>query len=246
VFQQPLLFPHMSVLDNIAYGLSFQKLKKQHRRDKARTLLKQVGLQGYENVFPHELSGGQQQRVSLARSLAIQPHLLLLDEPFSSLDVQLRDEMRTWVRDLLKEQQITALFITHDREEAMYMGDRVGIFQNGDFQQIGKPEEVYQSPANAFVAEFFGDHMVIDTEHYTPIQTLFVSHHNPESESYSWEGTVKNTLFYYGNRFFQITLPSLNKNVTVTSALDLSVGSNVYVTADPKHVHSFTDSSLKE
>ncbi|KGX89871.1 iron ABC transporter ATP-binding protein [Pontibacillus marinus BH030004 = DSM 16465] len=245
VFQQPLLFPHMTILENVAYGLAFQNIKKKERHPKARELIQQVGLKGYERSYPHEMSGGQQQRISLARSLAIQPKLLLLDEPFSSLDVQLRIEMRTWVRDLLKEKQITALFITHDREEAMYMGDRVGIFHGG-FQQIGEPDEVYQFPSTPFVAEFFGDHMVIDEHHYVPVQSLIVTTQDPNTSQYCWEGIVKNSIFYHGNRFYQMSLPSLERNVTVASALELKTGDNVYVTAYPERVNSFTNLKSKE
>ncbi|QHE50796.1 ABC transporter ATP-binding protein [Pontibacillus sp. HMF3514] len=246
VFQQPLLFPHMTILENVAYGLTFQKRYKNERTERAQSLLQHVGLNGYERAFPHELSGGQQQRVSLARSLAIQPELLLLDEPFSSLDEQLRDEMRTWVRDLLKDQNITALFITHDREEAMYMGDRVGVFHEGFFQQIGEPKDVYQTPANSFVAEFFGDHLVIDEDYYAPLHSLFVTTNEPRTEQYCWEGIVKNGIFYHGNRFYQIRIPSLQKNVTLSSGLELSIGTNVFVTADQERVQSFMNSKSKE
>lgn len=152
VFQDYAIFPHLSVGENIAFGLQGQ----QDAEERARAMLELVGLVGSGRQMPHELSGGQQQRVALARALAREPAVVLLDEPFSNLDTSLRMQVRTEVRELLKETRATAVFVTHDQEEAMFIGDRVAVMEGGHIQQIGTPEDVFHRPANRFVAEFMG------------------------------------------------------------------------------------------
>jgi iron(III) transport system ATP-binding protein len=151
VFQHYALFPHLSVADNVAYGL-----RGKERRARAGEMLELVGLSGLEKRMPHELSGGQQQRVALARALAPQPAVLLLDEPFSNLDADLRALMRAQVREILKRVGTTALFVTHDQEEALYMGDRVAVMRAGGLEQVDEPQGLYLAPATRFVAEFIG------------------------------------------------------------------------------------------
>ncbi len=153
VFQNYALFPHLSVFDNIEFGLSNGK------RDKNRVyeLLELVGLPHLERRMPHELSGGQQQRVSLARALAPNPDLLLLDEPFSNLDTNQRESVREDVRAILKSNKATAIFVTHDQEEAFTLGDQIVVLNQGCVEQIGTPKEVYQSPNSYFVAQFLGE-----------------------------------------------------------------------------------------
>ncbi len=153
VFQDFALFPHMTVSDNIGFGLpgnrrlgaSFQRISE---------VMELVGLQGLEKRYPHELSGGQQQRVALARALAPQPSLVLLDEPLSNLDVQVRLRLRQELRDILKSAGTSAIFVTHDQEEAMAMADQVAVMRAGRLEQIGTPEDIYQHPQSQFVAEF--------------------------------------------------------------------------------------------
>lgn len=152
VFQSYALFPHMTVAENVAYGLR----RREDRAARVREVLDLVGLRGLASRYPHELSGGQQQRVALARALAPGPEVLLLDEPFSNLDAGLRMQMREDVRDILKASGTTAVFVTHDQEEALFMGDRVAIVNAGRLEQVGTPEDVYQTPASRFVAEFMG------------------------------------------------------------------------------------------
>ncbi len=152
VFQNYALFPHLTVVENVAYGLK----KSKERSKRVQEALALVELNGLEERWPHELSGGQQQRVALARALAPQPAVLLLDEPFSNLDAGKRVQVREDVREILKASEVTALFVTHDQEEALFMGDRVAVINAGQLEQVGTPEEVYQAPATRFVAEFFG------------------------------------------------------------------------------------------
>ena len=203
-------------------------------------------MKGYEKSFPHELSGGQQQRISLARSLAISPDLILLDEPFSSLDPQLRHEMRDWVRKLLKSQQMTAIFVTHDREEAMQMGDRVGVFNDGSFQQIGTPQDVYQRPVNPFVATFFSDCLVLDDHKYVPVSHLFISKNTSNDAHLQLEAIVQNQVFIHGETFYQLWVASMNKRITLPSSLSLHEGANVTVMANAEAVQLFPEDEIKE
>jgi len=154
VFQDYALFPHLSVADNLAFGL--RKLSSQERQSRVAKLLNLVGLSTQEKKFPHELSGGQQQRVALARALAPQPDLLLLDEPFSNLDVDLRERLATEVRDILKETGTTAVLVTHDQHEAFAIADQIGVMQNGAIVQWDSAYNLYHRPATRFVADFIG------------------------------------------------------------------------------------------
>ncbi len=156
VFQSYALFPHLTVADNVAYGLRAQRVPKPDRRERVAEVLRLVGLEDYAGRRPRQLSGGQQQRVAVARALATRPGVLLLDEPLSNLDAKLRREMRAELRALQKELGITAVFVTHDQEEAMSMSDRVAVLNGGRIEQIGAPETVYNQPATRFVAGFVG------------------------------------------------------------------------------------------
>lgn len=160
VFQHYALFRHMTVYNNIAFGLKVRPRKLRPSREAIRArvaeLLRLVQLEGLANRYPSELSGGQRQRVALARALAIEPKVLLLDEPFGALDARVRQELRRWLRRLHDELGITGLFVTHDQEEALEVADRVVIMSQGRIEQIGTPEEVYDHPATPFVAEFLG------------------------------------------------------------------------------------------
>jgi len=152
VFQDYALFPHLTVAKNVAYGLK----RSEDRAARVGEVLALVGLSGLEARLPHELSGGQQQRVALARALAPQPEVLLLDEPFSNLDARLRTQVRGEVRNILKATSTTAIFVTHDQEEALYMGDQVGVMNAGQLEQIDTPEAIFHRPATPFVAQFVG------------------------------------------------------------------------------------------
>jgi iron(III) transport system ATP-binding protein len=154
VFQDFALFPHLTVLENVMFGLPEKPKPERERR--AREALKMVGLEGFGDRAPHHLSGGQQQRVALARTLAPQPGLILLDEPFSNLDALLRQGTRQEVRTLLKEQGMSAVLVTHDQEEALSFADRIGVMRHGQIEQVGTPEAVYYQPRTLFVAQFLG------------------------------------------------------------------------------------------
>lgn len=156
VFQKSLLFPHMTVEANVAFGLKMQKVNKKIRLDKARNMLKHVGLHGFGSRHPDELSGGQQQRVALARALVANPRLLLMDEPFSALDPSLREDMRELLSQIQKEFRITVLFVTHDREEAFYLSDRIGVMSEGELLQVGTARILRDQPDSTKVAAFLG------------------------------------------------------------------------------------------
>ncbi|MFZ1810061.1 MAG: ABC transporter ATP-binding protein [Candidatus Nitrotoga sp.] len=154
VFQDYALFPHLNVAANVSFGLHGQSRAERNKR--VEELLQTVGLEGSGQAFPHELSGGQQQRVALARALAPCPNLLLMDEPFSNLDVELRERLSLEVRDILKQQGATAIIVTHDQHEAFAMGDMIGVMHDGEIQQWDKAYNLYHLPKNRFVADFVG------------------------------------------------------------------------------------------
>jgi len=155
VFQDYALFPHLNIGANIAFGLNH--LSKTQRRQRILEMLEMVGLPGFEQRFPYELSGGERQRVALARALAPRPVVLLMDEPFSNLDADRRAQMRIEVRQIVKQSAITCIFVTHDQEEAWFMGDRLAVLNRGALEQIGDPDQVFQQPTTRFVAEFMGE-----------------------------------------------------------------------------------------
>ncbi len=160
VFQHYALFRHMTVAQNIAFGLTVRKRAERPAKseidDRVQDLLRLVQLEGLDKRFPSQLSGGQRQRVALARALAIEPRMLLLDEPFGALDAQVRRELRRWLREVHDRAGVTTVFVTHDQEEALDLADRVAILKDGELIQLGAPNAVYEQPANAFVFDFLG------------------------------------------------------------------------------------------
>jgi sulfate transport system ATP-binding protein len=161
VFQNYALFGHMSVARNIAFGLEVRRKRERPSageiKQRVEALLELVQLPGYGNRLPHQLSGGQRQRVALARALAIEPKILLLDEPFGALDAKVRTEMRVWLKELQRKLQITTVFVTHDQEEALEMADRIVVMRAGGIEQIGTPDELYRRPKNSFIYSFLGE-----------------------------------------------------------------------------------------
>jgi ABC-type Fe3+/spermidine/putrescine transport system ATPase subunit len=157
VFQNHALFPHMTVLENVGFGLRMRGTPRADAVESAREALRLVRLEGFEDRYPRELSGGQQQRVGIARALAVKPKVLLMDEPLSSLDAKLRREMQVELRRIQKSVGITALYVTHDQEEALSLSDRVVLMNRGRIEQSGTPEEMYARPATRFAAGFIGE-----------------------------------------------------------------------------------------
>ena len=162
VFQHYALFRHMTVAENIGYGLKVRGVSKREREERTRELLEIMGLQGLADRLPNQLSGGQRQRVALARSLAPRPRLLLLDEPFAAVDAKVRGELRVWLRKLHEEVGVTSVFVTHDQDEAFALADRVLVINEGRLEQEGAPHEILENPATEFVARFIGDVNVLD------------------------------------------------------------------------------------
>jgi sulfate/thiosulfate transport system ATP-binding protein len=156
VFQHYAAFKHMSVRRNVAFGLEIRKRPKAEIKQRVQELLELVHLEAFGDRLPSQLSGGQRQRMALARALAVQPNVLLLDEPFGALDAQVRKELRTWLRRLHDEMHVTTVFVTHDQEEAMDVADRIVVMANGVIEQVGSPDDLYDKPANDFVMSFLG------------------------------------------------------------------------------------------
>jgi ABC-type Fe3+/spermidine/putrescine transport system ATPase subunit len=243
VFQQPLLFPHMTVEDNVAFGLKMQGIPKKVRLKLAHGMLEAVGLAGYGKRHPSELSGGQQQRVSLARALVGRPKLLLMDEPFSALDVEIREEMRVLVKQMHHDYRVTILFVTHDRDEAILLSDRIGVMKEGRMLQVGIPKELYKDPVHPYVASVLGAKNIWDGElrngwFYSKDIKVKCCDNSERPDQQGWlilrpetlrvvrkdenvtetesilEGIIKQISFRQGFNHIQLTLGSLTLHVT--------------------------------
>jgi len=164
VFQSYALFPHMSVIENVAYGLTVNGTAKTEAHERGEETLSMVGLAGYGERLPSELSGGQQQRVAVARAVVLEPEVLLLDEPLSNLDAKLRRQVREEIRQIQQRLGLTAVYVTHDQEEAMAVSDRIIVMKNAEIAQEGSPHDLYERPNSAFIADFIGDANLVDCE----------------------------------------------------------------------------------
>lgn len=162
VFQSYALFRYMDVFDNIAFGLEIQKKNKKEIKDRVLELVKLIGLEGLEHRYPNQLSGGQRQRVAFARALAPNPKLLLLDEPFAAIDAKVRQELRSWLKEMIAQVGITSIFVTHDQDEAIEVADEIIITNQGRVEQKGSPVEIYKEPITPFVAQFIGQSSLVD------------------------------------------------------------------------------------
>ncbi|HWR23151.1 MAG TPA: ABC transporter ATP-binding protein [Feifaniaceae bacterium] len=157
VFQSYNLWPHMTVFENMAFGLKLRKIPKEERKRRIADMLELIKMPGMEKKFPGQMSGGQQQRIAIGRSLLLQPDVLLLDEPFSALDAKIRSQMREELRKIQTDLNITVVFVTHDQEEAMALSDRIVVMNKGSFEQVGAPQDIYNRPISRYVADFIGE-----------------------------------------------------------------------------------------
>ncbi len=181
VFQNYALFRHMTVYDNIAFGLVVQKSKKEDINKKVTELIELIGLKGLEKRYPSQLSGGQRQRVAFARALAPNPQLLLLDEPFAAIDAKVRKELRRWLKETIAKLGITSIFVTHDQEEAVEVADKIILTNKGQIEQKGSPIEIYKNPQTPFVAQFIGESNLIDD--YTKLKGFEVEEKKQETKA---------------------------------------------------------------
>ncbi|WP_037077536.1 ABC transporter ATP-binding protein [Neorhizobium vignae] len=210
MFQSYALFPHLSVYENVAFGLKLKGMRGTELETKVQSGLKSVGLSTFANRKPAELSGGQQQRVALARSMVMEPKVLLLDEPLSNLDARLRLEMRTELQRVQKETGVTMIFVTHDQAEALALADRIVVMKSGKIEQIGSPEDIYNRPTSSFVADFVGFENIFPLENgkmKTSAGLIDLSGKAPSAAGLAWrprmvtlgtgpfQGTVRGTSF---------------------------------------------------
>ncbi len=245
VFQHYAAFKHLTVRDNVAFGLKIRKKPKAEIKDKVDNLLEVVGLAGFQTRYPNQLSGGQRQRMALARALAVDPEVLLLDEPFGALDAKVREDLRTWLRRLHDEVHVTTVLVTHDQAEALDVADRIAVLNKGRVEQVGSPTDVYDSPANAFVMSFLGT--------VSSLNGILVRPHdirvgrNPEMAIAAGDGTAESTgvvratidrVVYLGFEV-RVELTSATNGAPFTAqitrgdaeALGLKEGDSVYVRA---------------
>jgi sulfate transport system ATP-binding protein len=233
VFQHYAAFTHLTVWENVAFGLKVQKASKERITARVAELLALVHLDGFASRYPAELSGGQRQRMALARALAVEPGLLLLDEPFGALDVKVRQELREWLRRLHDEVHTTTIFVTHDQEEAMEIADRIIVVNHGRIEQSGTPEELYDQPANDFVMSFLGPVTRLGGRLVRPHDIHVSTSAEPDSHKAALERVVS-----LGFETRVVATPSDGSEpITVqltrnqVHELELEVGSTVYLTA---------------
>lgn len=222
VFQSFGLFPHMTVLENVCYGLKFRNFDKSTRRKKGLEMLEKVGLSGYENRKPHELSGGEKQRVALGRSLIVEPKLLLLDEPLSSLDAKLQEEMRSEIKRFQHEFGITTIFVTHNQKEAFEISDTIMLLNKGEIMQIGTAEEIYNHPNNEFVLDFIGESSFVKDGYLRP-EDVIISDEGEDAKivEYIYQGEISKIKLDYKGEIIDTIV--LNRNN------DYKLGDNVKI-----------------
>lgn len=266
VFQNYALFPFMTVQQNVEYGLKVQKKSRIEIRKKSSHYLDMVGLNGFGNRAVSELSGGEQQRVALARSLAIEPSVLLLDEPLSNLDARLRDSMRAELKNLQKNLGITTVFVTHDQTEALSISDKVAVFQDGICRQCAGPEEIYHTPADSFVAAFVGDTNLFEVRYTSGICQLnddisfhtlnddkvrFVSirpqnisiSERQKNTDYNLQGTIREKQFFGAAIHWIVDIKGVDISIAQTSSMTedrFDVGSSVYLNFSHRDLHPMT------
>ena len=225
VFQSYGLFTHKNVIDNVSYGLKLLKIDKNTREKRARDMLEKVGLAGYDKKKIKELSGGEQQRVAIARSMVLNPKLLLLDEPLSNLDVHLRDVMRKEIKRIQKQFGVTMIIVTHDQEDAFKLADRVIVINEGHIEQIGTPEELYKEPKNNFISSFIGENNIIDEKMVIRPEEISIKLDS------SGEGKVVDVTYLGATVEYLVETPDGNtlKVLTMSTAERFNIGDKVLV-----------------
>lgn len=220
VFQNYALFRHMSVYDNIAFGLDIQKVPKIEKHERVMELIELIGLKGLEKRFPHQLSGGQKQRVAFARAIAPKPNLLLLDEPFAAIDAKVRKELRSWLKEMVKKLNITSIFVTHDQEEAVEIADEIIVTNRGQVEQKGTPIAIYKEPKTPFVAQFIGESKVI--ENYRHIKGFEEEEHGVKAvvrpdfvEIHKYSKEFVGALAAHDGKVIKVSFKGSNLEVTV-------------------------------
>ena len=241
VFQNYALFPHMNVADNIGYGLKIRKVPRPEIKKKVKEMLELVQLEGFEKRKPSELSGGQKQRVAIARALANNPRVLLLDEPLGALDLQLRRTMQLELKRLQKKLGITFIYITHDQEEAINMSDRIVVMNQGRFEQIGTPDEIYNHPETSYVATFVGNANIIKGELVGLDGTVAIRSENiilDEACKQGYLATVKEKSFVAGQLRVLLALPDGTEITASRFGMNANIqpGQQISWCFDPKNV----------
>ncbi len=259
VFQRYALFPHMNVYENIAFGLRIKNVPERQIQKKASDMLDLVNLPGYEKRSVTSLSGGQQQRVAIARALVNHPEVLLLDEPLGALDLKLRKEMQLELKSIQQQLGITFVYVTHDQEEALTMSDSIVVMNEGIIQQYGSPVDIYNEPANSFVADFIGDSNIIEGimhddcdiefggKHFECVDTGFAKKEivdvviRPEDikickpEKAMFTGTVKSVIFK--GIHYEMVIEALGMEFTMQSTISEEQGANVHLRIAPFDIH---------
>lgn len=258
VFQRYALFPHLNIFDNIAFGLKLKKLSKDEIKRKVKKVLEMVDLEGFETRKVATLSGGQQQRIAIARALVNEPQILLLDEPLGALDLKMRKEMQLELKSMHERLGITFIYVTHDQEEALTMSDKIVVMSEGRMQQIGTPEDIYNEPKNAFVADFIGESNIFtgimtdklkvrfcgaefacvdDVEHGRLVEVVVrpedVEITTPENGVIT--GTVTSVVFK--GVHYEITVESGKNEIVIQSTKTAAVGSQVGLNVEPDGIH---------
>ncbi len=265
VFQHYALFKHLTIRQNIAFGLDIRKHPKKEVKERVQELLELIQLEGLGDRYPSQLSGGQRQRVALARALAVQPQVLLLDEPFGALDAKVRKELRAWLRRLHDEVHLTSIFVTHDQEEAMEVADEIVVMNHGRIEQIGSPADIYDHPATPFVMSFIGEVNVLPSttsllqNHFSDNdgQTLvhasysaFVRPHDlevkTEADEINTQAIVKRITHLGWEIQVELTLSEQEDIIAHLSreqfaTLNLSIGQKVFI--KPRQTKIFSDSN---
>ena len=247
VFQSYALFPNMTVWENIAYGLENKKVPKDIIKNKVLEVLEMVGLAGISGKYPNEMSGGQQQRVALARAIALEPDVLLLDEPLSALDAKVREKLRNDIKMLQKKLNLTTIMVTHDQEEALSVSDKIMVMKSGKIMQVGTPREIYEKPQSLFVADFIGKiNFLNDGSSIRPEHIKIVSEVDTESENKtimreieSWEylGPSYRLFFKNNKEVLKVEVPCSmidEKNLYVGSKFLLELDRNHYINFDSR------------